>query len=127
MIDAEIRRRYRLKYEFAYHYGAPRHTWSAVGAKGAVHLHITAPVKEGDPTHGGIELHYRQPPRGMEDIPPSHDDCGLLHQPCWHDGSSLQAEEYWIPLWRQLGNDHAAMLTQLAGHADKMFEDEDAD
>ncbi len=122
-MNSDTLRRYRCKYEYTFRYGDVVHTWSVVGVKGVVHLHITASTDR-SPAHGGIEIHYRQPPDCMKDQPPTHDNCWLLNQPCWHDGSSLQVEETWIPLWNNLGDDHDAMLERLASYADGQFEEE---
>jgi hypothetical protein len=115
---------YRCKYEYEYRFGHPQHTWSVVGACGGLHLHIMdygADAKYGEQFQGGIEIHYRQPPDYMCDQAPSHDECWLLKQPCWHDGSSLQVSEYWIPLWRVDPTNHVRMFEMLCGRADESF------
>ena len=119
-------RRYRCKYEYQHQFGKPFHTWSLVGARGGVHLHITDYGEDherqyGDRYQGGIEIHYRTPPDYMRDEPPSHDECWLLHTPCWHDGSSPQVSERWIPFWRTAEHDHDRMFAMLAVDADHHF------
>ncbi|KKM06547.1 hypothetical protein LCGC14_1742930 [marine sediment metagenome] len=110
---------FRFKYSYEPRFRHPMHTWSMVGAKGAVELHITDYGEEhqqeyGQRFSGGIETHWRSPPAHLQDQPPSQDTCWLLHCPCWHDGSSLQASEFWIPRWIDI------MLASPADH-DAMF------
>jgi hypothetical protein len=124
--------KYRCKYEYQRQFGNPLHIWSLVGARGGIHVHITVysaefSKKYGQGYSGGIEVHYRNPPKALADQPPSHDECQLLKCPCWHDGSSLQAEEYWIPLWIAAPNDHDGMFRLLERTADKVFADDNDD
>lgn len=125
-------RRYRCKYEFTLRFGKPFHLWSLLGARGGLHLHITDNGEEhareyGERYHGGIEIHYRTPPDYMQDTPPTSDECWLLHAPCWHDGSSLQASERWIPMWLTNQHDHEYMFRMLAVDADHHFRLEEQD
>jgi hypothetical protein len=97
--------KYRCKYEFTRDPFAARHVWTCIGRHGAMHLHIADMGEEnakkyGDQFSGGLETHYRQPPKHMRDDAPSQDKCWLLGQPCWHDGTSLYVSERVIPLWR---------------------------
>ncbi len=110
--------RYRCKYTYEQSRGRPLHRWSAVGARGAMHLYIRDTGPQFDQRHaerytGGIETHWRSPPDYMQDEPPTHDLCWLLCCPCWHDGSSLQATEFWIPRWLDAPHDHDAMFALL--------------
>ncbi len=112
--------KFRSKYEFTVELH-PRH-WSVVGRHLAIHLHISdlgkLLGKEGrDRYSGGIEIHYRQPPEYMENDAPSQDRCWLLKAPCWHDGSSMQVTDKWIPHWlefRGAPDEHERMFTLLA-------------
>jgi hypothetical protein len=104
------------------------HAWSMVGAKGAVHLHITDyGEKYGTQYSGGIETHWRSPPECMQDQPPSQDTCWLLHCPCWHDGSALQVTEFWIPRWLAMQLEspdyHNAMFALLESEMAGKFAD----
>lgn len=114
--------KFRCQYIFETRWGKPNHTWTALGAQGALHLHITDNGEEhaqkyGDRYIGGIEVHYRTPPEYMADDPPSQDECWLLKCPCWHDGSSLQASEIWIPRWLSDPDDHVSMFEYLTRDA----------
>ena len=103
--------KYRSKYEFAIEFDIPRHVWTVVGRHLAIHLHISE-LKDHGPS-GGIEYHYRQPPEHMKDDAPTQDQCWLLKAPCWHDGSSMQATDYWIPQWQKSPHDIARMFALL--------------
>ena len=103
--------KYRSKYEFTTDFSTPNHVWTVIGRHLAIHLHISE-LKDHGPS-GGIEYHYREPPEHMKDDAPSQDRCWLLKAPCWHDGSSMQVTDYWIPQWQKSPHDHARMLALL--------------
>lgn len=118
--------KYRCKYEYECRFGQPFHQWSLVAADGGLHLHITdLGIKHEEKYHerysGGIEVHWRSPPDYMKDKPPSHDECWLLKCPCWHDGSSLQVSEFWIPKWLALKGDQDAMFELLESDMSNRF------
>ena len=102
----------------------------------AIHLHISDYGEDHlkqyntDRYGGGLEIHYRQPPNYMRVDAPSTDDCWLLKCPCWHDGSSLQASELWIPRWLFDKNNHDGMFLGLRRRYNEVFcveEDEEDD
>lgn len=104
------------------------HNWWVLGEKGALHLHITEYDEEFEKNHGmrqqgGVENHYRTPPDYMKGDAPSHNHCWILEAPCWHDGTSSWAEEYWIPFWLSHKNDHRAIFDLLERHYKERFED----
>ena len=118
--------KYRNKYELTWPFMNAVHTWSAIGSKGAVHLHINDRGVEHEQEYGkrysgGFECHYRCPPDYMADDAPSHDHCHLLQAPCWHDGTSLWATEHWIPFWLASPNDHERMLLAINREMDERF------
>jgi len=115
---------YESKYEYRRLWGNPYHLYSCVGAIGAVHLHITDhgdehAEKYGERYSGGIEGHWRY---AIANRPPDHALCPFLNAPCWHDGSSLQATETWIPLWRACQGDPDAMFDRLENAATEILE-----
>ena len=112
-----LRARYSLSEEF----GQWRHTWSVKDDAIGIHLSITVPTGDHD-AYGGFEIHHRSAPNYMKGEAPSHDNCWLLNSPCWHDGSSTYAREFWIPKWEQSPNDHESMLSMLAGELRKRRE-----
>jgi hypothetical protein len=83
-----------------------KHKWNfaVIGKKGAVHFWRFAPQGEEaflsdlERVGAGIEQHSRTP-LCEENKPPDHQRCWLTEGPCWHDGSSLYAEEVYMPLW----------------------------
>lgn len=118
-------RRYRYSYELKTRFGHWEHVYLLVGARGAIHFHVTDYGKDGehnkafvDRYSGGIEVHYRTPP-DPECGPPDHDKCEFLGgSPCWHDGSSMQAKERLIPFWSRDPSNHEAMFRYLVCDAD---------
>lgn len=110
--------KYRSKYEYSVNCGQPFHQWSVIGADGGLHLNIRDLGTEHEKKYrqrysGGLEIHWRRPPDHMRDEPPSYDECWLLKCPCWTDGSSLQASEFWIPEWLAFQGDQDAMFELL--------------
>lgn len=74
---------------------------------GALQLHVSE-YKSGDgiARSFGLERHYNYRPSYMErGTAPSHKHCWLLEAPCWHDGSSLWAEEVFMSFF--IGGDYA--------------------
>lgn len=122
--------KFKNKYEMASRFGDYySHIYSVVGAVGAVHLRITegSPDKHGRRTHyAGVEFHSRTPPDGSHDAP-SQDRCWLLEGPCWHDGSSLWAEEHFLPLWLHDPHNHKEVFLSLQRAYREQFMQENDD
>jgi hypothetical protein len=100
---------------------SPRHSWELVGPKGGVHFHVT--MVEGYGTSCGLEIHYYAAPDYMKDDAPSQMPCWLLHAPCWHNGTSLYAEETLWPMIKPLlaNGDHEKIFQFLEQEADNRF------
>lgn len=114
--------KYRCRYIYEVRHGSPIHVWTLIGRDGGIHLHIHEHEIDGEIVHeGGIEIHYRVPPKYMSQDAPSEDCCWLIRCPCWHDGSSLQAQEKWIPIWHENKHDHDSMFRALCAYADEAF------
>lgn len=80
--------------------------WCVIGPAGAIDFHMNQqPLPNGMGWIGGIEEHRRTPAKYQEWRRPDHAACWLLEGPCWHDGSSLYASDYLIPLYHALGED----------------------
>lgn len=112
--------RFRAEYRYSRPFSSARHDWFVIGRKGAIHLHIN----DSGPEYGysaGLECHYRSPPDYMENDAPSHDECWVLKCPCWHDGTSLYAQEFFLPIWQISPNDHEAMFRLLEREYEKRF------
>jgi len=103
--------KYRNKYEFSVQFMSREHSWTVIGRHLAIQLHISE-LKDHKPS-GGIEYHYRQPPEHMKDDAPTQDQCWLLKAPCWHDGSSAQVTDYWLPRWQEAPHDLERMFALL--------------
>ena len=117
--------RYRWEYRMNDRFGSMEHTWILLGQYGAVHLHVTDYADKmqkdfGYRMSGGVEMHYRTSPEYMENTPPSHDVCSILHAPCWHDGSSLMCSERFIPMIEHNAS-HEEIFFELARIADGHF------
>lgn len=126
----ELSRKYQFKYTFTAQRGGPTHIWSALGAKGGLHLHIHDRGKESEGEvdgryYGGVEIHYRSPPERMKQIAPSDNKCWLLECPCWTDGSSCWARDDAIPFWEADPHDHVRMFVWLGHAAESRFNEED--
>ncbi len=118
---------YRYKYTYERRFGSPLHIWSAVGAKGGIHLHITDHDAEHEQKYGvrysgGVEEHRRSPPDYKRTDAPDHDECWLLKCPCWCDGSSLYATETALPFWLVEPHNHDRMFDWLKAEMDARFE-----
>jgi len=106
-----------------------RFSFSLVGKLGAMEFWFrqsTSPIT-GNKYYGGVEKHMSSCPEdwwgGKE---PSHKECHVLgDKPCWHDGTSLWAEEHWIPGMLQGGSNW--IWTQLEMHYPDWFKPTEGD
>lgn len=48
----------------------------------------------------GLEFHISH-----DKLEPNRKSCLLLGKPCYHDGTSLWASEYWLPLYKSLSEE----------------------
>lgn len=117
--------KYRSEYRYFNRFGTPTHIWQVIGAKGAIHLHITESGIEEMEYYGGLEMHWRSPPNYMKNNAPSQDECSILKCPCWHDGSSLAATETWIPRWLLDKHNHEHMFRLLEKELESLLGDTD--
>lgn len=76
--------------------------FAVIGERGAIEFHYFLDSVGSGHLTGGVETHSRQP-RDYDRPEPHFDKCWTLNGPCWTDGSSLWAEEYWIPMFLALG------------------------
>jgi len=83
--------------------------WIVVGPLGAIDFHCTnidALTRMGLPRRervGGVEFHRPTPETYQDQVKPDHESCWILGGRCWHDGTSLWASEYWVPLLERDG------------------------
>ena len=116
-LDSTLPENYR--YEFRQYEKFRRWAWSyeIVGEHGSCQLHVEEYKDE--EFSAGLEYHYRKPPEYMKNQPPSHDNCFLNKGPCWHDGTSFYAMDYYLPLHMQNCKD--IIFRQMAHDADERF------
>ena len=86
-----------------------RHRWVVANELAGLHFWCE---QTGSEWFGGVEFHSATRHDYMNESP-SHDNCWLLGGPCWHDGSSPDAREVWIPRWLRNKDDHDVMLSML--------------
>lgn len=114
---------YRYTYKTTLFAGHWKHDYQLIGRHGGLNFHITdmgdeyAAKYNVDRFSAGLEYHWRVPPDYMADKPPSHDRCWLLKCPCWHDGTSVYAQETLLPLFD--GRDHMRLFMKLAMDANE--------
>lgn len=117
-LPTDLPRQYRYRYTAGLFVGTWRHMFIAIGAHGAVHFHTACHHYDNkDNWSSGLEFHWRVPPPGMQNQPPSHDQCEILKCPCWHDGTSLYADEHYLPMF--IRGDAGAIFRSLASDADE--------
>ena len=107
--------RYQLRHNlFA---GTWRVSYELVGEHGGAVLNVSGPHHYDGRNNwsAGLEFHWRLPPDYMRGQPPSDDKCYLLKCPCWHDGTSLYAQEHYLPM--VLRGDHASVFRRMADDA----------
>lgn len=114
--------RYRHhKYEWTKPFGSERHNWSLIGPKGALHFHASSTPNYG--TSCGLEYHHTDGETYRPDAAPDHIDCPLTGGRCWHDGTSLYANEHLWPLIEGYlrHGEHEAIFRILESEADQHF------
>lgn len=91
------------------------HLWVVVTPRLSMHLFVRdcGAEVQGSRYYGGIEQHWPRPPSWATDTLPTQTNCWIIGGDCWHDGSSLQASEYWIPRWLRAPHDHDAMFAAI--------------
>lgn len=116
---ADLFRKYRCRYVWSHRFGGPHHSYEVIGARGGLHLHISefADSSGATKSSAGLELHSRFAP---DDSAPTNDRCWLLKCPCWHDGTTLYAEERYLPMFIT-GIAPDEMLRRLCDEADRRF------
>ena len=84
--------------------------FGVIGERGGVELQFRVMLSDPLPPMldrvgiGGFEIHSRTP-FPYSDAEPYHADCWFIGGPCWHDGTSLWAQEYWMPGFLEGGTD----------------------
>lgn len=122
-LPTDLSRNYRYTIRQSFRHGRWEYSWELIGANGGVQLHISGPHEYDGRENwsAGLEYHWRKPPSYLAQSPPSHDQCWLLNCPCWHDGTSLYAQDHYLPLFIQ--GDTTRILRSLARDADDKLND----
>jgi hypothetical protein len=116
---------FKNEYRYVPRFGNSEHIWTCIGSLGAMHFHVTDLGEEYEETSGirysaGLEMHSRAP---LSDTPP-HEKCWLIGGPCWHDGTSLYAQETIVPFWQQDPHDHERMFRFIEREYERRFMEE---
>lgn len=109
--------------------GRQRDIFGLVGSLGGVHFWVEQYVYEGEKKRfGGVEKHSRKPFNWSGEVA-DNSECWLIGGPCYHDGSSLMAEERFIPIWNDChyDGDFSIIYDMLEGFYHSCFQREEAD
>lgn len=82
------------KYTWSKPFGSVHHHWELRSANGGVHFHVG--IVEGYGPSCGLEFHSVKPLHG--ESAPDHIDCPVTGGRCWHDGTSLYAQDILWPI-----------------------------
>lgn len=114
--ECKLPKRYQYEARQISQFGGWLYLYEIVGEHGAVHLHLRK-YKEHE-WSGGVEIYYATRPEYMEPQPPHYMQCPLLKRPCWHDGSSLAADDY---VYAHNCGDTEGIFLRLVAVADDRF------
>ena len=111
-----------LSYKLKLWCGMWRHSYVIEGAKGAMEFHVSQYRGDSNRPTGGLERHSTIPDG---DKAPDNGLCSAVSfRPCWHDGTSLYAEEVLVPQWMECGGDHDYVFNMLLREYHKHFEED---
>lgn len=118
-ITTDLPTKFKYRYVTKLSFGRWDHSYELIGAHGGLILRVSGPhqYNGADNWSAGLELHSRTPLYG--DTAPDHDMCWLLNCPCWHDGTSSWAQEYFLPM--VLNGDHDRIFRAMATRADEQW------
>jgi hypothetical protein len=107
---------YKCRVERTFHqWGSVTTSFIVVGDVGGLSLNIRESTA--GERSAGLETHSRYSLGSA----PDHDRCHVLGgAPCWHDGTSLYAQEHWLPMFGNISDEQ--MLHHLCKEADRQFE-----
>lgn len=117
-LDAEMDPGFRYRYRLDFFAGDWTHDYVVEGRDGAVQFHVTDNLYSG--RHScGLESHSTTP---IANRPPDHARCpALSDRACWHDGTSLYAEERILPMWLEMHRSPDAFFGMLVTEYRKRF------
>jgi hypothetical protein len=104
------------KYTWVKPFDSAHHRWEVIGPIGAIHFHVS--LYQGQPS-AGLEFHHIS-----GEGAPHHINCPLTGGRCWHDGTSLYANETVWPIVEPMlrCGDHEAVFRFLEREADRHFD-----
>lgn len=109
-------------------YSDGRVEWAVTGIYGTLSFHVTTYLLGEEVRRwGGVEAHYNETsrPSYMANKPPDYTDCHMNGGRCWHEGTSLWADEYWIPKVLHRGDE--AIFEELEKHYENKLSPEQPD
>lgn len=113
------------KYTYCPWHGTARHSWETVTDVGAVHFHVSFYNADAEPGCG-LEFHHGDAlaAKHWPGEAPHHMDCPLTGGRCWHDGTSLYAQEtIWPSVKSSLSvGDHDAVFRLLELECNRRFD-----
>ena len=111
----------KLSYRLNLWCGTWRHSYVIEGAKGAIEFTVSEYGK--DRGRGSSLERHLVTPDG--DAAPDHPMCQTVSfRTCWHDGTSLYAEENLLPQWEECGGDHGYVFNMVLREYHKHFGEE---
>jgi hypothetical protein len=119
-LPSDLPRKYKYQLRVTLFAGVWRYSYELIGARGGLHFHVSGPHAYDGHDHysAGLEIHSRTPLYDSDEAP-AQNHCWLLECPCWHDGTTLYAEEHFLPV--HMAGDYAAVFKMLAVDADDRF------
>ncbi len=119
------------KYTWSMPFGNVHHEWTLIGPLGGLQFHVTIldPPPQFGGASAGLEIHHREPPEHMRGEAPSQLGCKLTGGWCWHEGTSLYAQDSLWPVVEGLlrAGNHEGIFRFLEAEATRRFEGEEAD
>lgn len=111
------------KYTWARPFGSVYHTWELVGPNGAIHFRAIMSDPQYSGPSCGLEFHHLS-----GDGAPDHLDCKLTGGRCWHDGTSLYAQEQVWPMVEPMlrAGDHEGIFRVLESEYSSHFRNQEA-
>lgn len=124
---SDLPSKYKYKYTLERYFNMGwYHSWVIESASGAVQLWFRVYDKIDLEMAGGVENHYRECPYYMEGRAPSYHNCSIVGGICWHDGSSMAADNFREVMHNEYAPNHSLAFSMLHDYViDK--EDKDGD
>ena len=111
------------KYKWTHPFGWVRHSWEFVGPDGGVSFNVSVADDEKYGNTCGLEFHFCAR-SGVTSGAPDYTTCHLTGEPCWHEGTSLYAEESLWPVVEPAlkSGEHDFIFCTLEREYERVFE-----